>query len=84
MANLDQILRLNPAGVKYLKHRVRSGDTLLKLARRYHVSVRHIVMANKIEHANHIVSGATLKIPQRNKVVGQDDNMNLNSKRKKG
>ena len=84
MANLDQILRLNPAGVKYIKHRVRSGDTLLKLARRYHVSVRHIVMANKIEHANHIVSGATLKIPQRNKMVGQDDNMNLNSKRKKG
>ena len=84
MANLDQILRLNPAGVKYIKHRVRSGDTLLKLARRYHVSVRHIVMANEIEHANHIVSGATLKIPQRNKMIGQDDNTNMISKRKKG
>ena len=84
MANLDQILRLNPAGVKYLKHRVRSGETLSQLARRYHISVRHIVLANKIDRENHIVSGATLKIPQRSKIVGKDDNANLISRREKG
>ena len=84
MANLDQILRLNPAGVKYLKHRVRYGETLSQLARRYHIRVRHIMLANKIDRENHIVSGATLKIPQRYKIVGKDDNANLTSKRKKG
>ena len=84
MANLDQILRLNPAGVKYLKHRVRSGETLSQLARRYHVSVRHIVLVNKIDRENHIVSGATLKIPQRSEIVGKGDNANLISKKEKG
>ncbi len=64
LASIDQVLRLNPAGVDFLKHRVRSGETLSLIARRYRTSVANIMLANNLNHANHIVTGKTLKIPK--------------------
>jgi membrane-bound lytic murein transglycosylase D len=64
LSNIDQILRLNPALVDFIKHRVQSGETLSLIARRYHTSIANIMLANNLQRANHIVSGKTLKIPR--------------------
>jgi len=71
LANIDQILRLNPANVDYLEHRVQSGETLFLIARRYRTSVANIMLANNLHRANHIVTGETLKIPQKRKTSEQ-------------
>ena len=71
LANIDQVLRLNPARVDFIKHRVRSGETLSLIARRYRTSVAYIMLANNLQRANYIVSGKTLKIPQKIKPSAQ-------------
>jgi membrane-bound lytic murein transglycosylase D len=71
LANIDQILRLNPARVDFRKHRVESGETLTLIARRYSTSVVNIMLANNLDRANHIVSGKMLKIPYQIKASGQ-------------
>jgi membrane-bound lytic murein transglycosylase D len=71
LANVDQILHLNPARVDFLKHQVRSGETLSLIASRYHTSVDFIMLANNLNHANYIVSGKTLKIPRKISAAGQ-------------
>jgi membrane-bound lytic murein transglycosylase D len=65
LANIDQILRLNPAYVEFIKHRVQSGESLSLIARRYRTSVANIMLANNLHRANYIVTGKTLKIPNK-------------------
>ena len=65
LADLDQILRLNPAQVKFIKHRVQLGETLSVIARRYRASIANIMLANNLRRTNYIVAGKTLKIPQK-------------------
>jgi membrane-bound lytic murein transglycosylase D len=65
LANIDQILRLNPARVDFIRHRVRSGETLSLIAHHYRTSVATIMLANSLDRANYIVSGKTLKIPHK-------------------
>jgi len=65
LANIDQMLRLNPARVDFTKHRVQSGESLSLIARRYRTSVAYIMLANNIDSANYIVAGKTLQIPQK-------------------
>jgi LysM repeat protein len=43
---------------------VKSGETLSRIARRYHTSITNIMLANNLQRASYIVSGKTLKIPQ--------------------
>ena len=69
LANLNQILRLNPSIVSFLKHRIQSGETLSLIARRYRISVSNIMLANNLDSANHIETGKTLKIPQKTKTT---------------
>ena len=71
LANIDQILRLNPARVHFRNHRVQSGETLTLIARRYSTSVDNIMLANNMDRANHIVTGKMLKIPYKIKTSGQ-------------
>ena len=71
LANIDQILRLNPANVDFIKHRVQSGESLSLIARRYRTSVANIMLANDLHRANHIVTGKTLKIPHKIKTSKQ-------------
>jgi membrane-bound lytic murein transglycosylase D len=71
LANIDQILRLNPARVDFINHRVRSGETLSLIARRYRTSVADIMLANNLPRANYIVTGNTLKIPSKIKPAAQ-------------
>ena len=65
LANIDQMLRLNPARVDFTKHRVQFGESLSLIARRYRTRVADIMLANNLDRANHIVAGKTLKIPQK-------------------
>ena len=46
-------------------HRVRRGETLSTIARRYRTSVNEIVRANNLRSRNRIRQGQRLKIPQR-------------------
>ena len=71
LTNIDKILRLNPARVDFRNHRVASGETLTLIARRYSTSVVNIMLANNLDHANHIVSGKMLKIPYQIKASGK-------------
>jgi len=54
-----------PADDSYALHRVRRGETLSVIARRYRSSVNAIVRANHLRSRNQIRVGQRLKIPQR-------------------
>lgn len=47
----------------YIKHKVRSGESLSTIARRYRTSISRIARANNIRKRNYIVAGTVLKIP---------------------
>ena len=44
-------------------YRVKSGDTLLRIARRFNVTVEQLQCANDIRNPNSVSVGATLTIP---------------------
>jgi len=77
LANIDQILRLNPARVDFRRHRVESGETLTIIARRYSTSVINIMLANNLDRANHIITGEMLKIPYKVKTSRQSKMVTL-------
>lgn len=63
---VGQTLRLGGAAAAPrapLQHRVRSGQTLEAIARRYGVSMRSLVRHNQISNPNQIRSGQVLAIP---------------------
>jgi membrane-bound lytic murein transglycosylase D len=47
---------------RYIKHRVRSGETLSSIARKYHVSVSSIKSYNRLR-SNKLIKGRRLTIP---------------------
>ena len=49
----------------YVYHRVRHGESLSTIARKYRTSVRKIMRANNMRRSNYIVAGKRIKIPQR-------------------
>jgi peptidoglycan lytic transglycosylase D len=65
LAQLDQIPVSNPPQPAYVYHRVRHGETLSVIARKYRTSVGGIMRANNLRRSNFIVAGQRLKIPQR-------------------
>jgi membrane-bound lytic murein transglycosylase D len=69
LAAIDRLPVSTPPRPSFRYHRVRRGDTLSSIARRYHTSVRKIMRANNLRRASYIVAGKRLKIPQRGMVV---------------
>jgi membrane-bound lytic murein transglycosylase D len=65
LAQLDQIPISNLPQPAYVYHRVRHGETLSVIARRYRTSIGRIMRANNLRRSNFIVAGQRLKIPQR-------------------
>ncbi len=55
----------------YVVHRVRKGDTLGRLARRYGTTVGAIMRQNGLRNANQIRNGQTLRIPSRPRAARQ-------------
>jgi len=65
LANLDNIPVSYPPQPAYVYHRIRVGESLSTIARRYHSSVRKIMSANNLHSSRYIVAGKKLKIPRR-------------------
>jgi len=65
LASLDQIPKWTPPSRQYVYHRVRRGETLSSIARKYRISVRAIKSSNRIPRNNIIRVGQKLKIPVR-------------------
>lgn len=65
LAQIDRIPVSHPPQRAYVYHRVRHGETLSAIARKYRTSVRSIMRANNMRRSNYIVAGKRLKIPQR-------------------
>ena len=65
VAAIDRIPVSHPPQRAYVYHRVRNGETLSVIARKYRTSVGRIMRANNLRRSNYIVAGKRLKIPQR-------------------
>ncbi|MBW2411094.1 MAG: transglycosylase SLT domain-containing protein, partial [Deltaproteobacteria bacterium] len=57
LANLDKIPVTNPPQRAFVYHRVRRGETLSVIARKYRTSVGSLMRANKLRRSNYIVAG---------------------------
>ena len=69
LAKIAQIPVSSPPRRAYVKHRVKPGETLSTIAKRYRVSMKRIARANGIYKNNFIVAGKTLKIPQKGTII---------------
>jgi membrane-bound lytic murein transglycosylase D len=69
LASLEQIPTWQPPKRSYVVHRVRFGETLSEIARKYRVSVRQIVHTNNLRSASRIRTGQRLRIPLRSQLV---------------
>jgi len=65
LAQLDKIPVSRPPQRAYVYHRVRPGQTLSLIAKRYRTSVSKIMRANNLRKSNYIVAGRLLKIPSK-------------------
>ncbi|MCK5508432.1 MAG: LysM peptidoglycan-binding domain-containing protein [Desulfobacterales bacterium] len=63
IAKLDIIKTSYTAPKRYDFHRVRRGETLSSIARKYHITIRTISRLNNIGRRNIIVAGRQLKVP---------------------
>jgi len=64
IAAVDALSEAAPPRPAFIKHRIRRGETLSTIARRYHVSMERIAAANGIHRKSRIIAGHTLNIPQ--------------------
>lgn len=69
LASIDRVPVSSPPQPAFVYHRVKKGDTLSTIARRYRTSVKNIMRANNLKRSSYIVAGKKLKIPQRGMVV---------------
>ncbi len=65
LAQIDTIRATSLPRPAVVYHRVRSGETLSTIARRYRTSVGRIMRANNLRSSHYIVAGKRLKIPKR-------------------
>ena len=63
VTKLDKIKTSYSAPKRYAFHRVRRGETLSSIARKYHTSLRTLHSLNNIGRSNLIVAGKRLKVP---------------------
>jgi membrane-bound lytic murein transglycosylase D len=65
LAQIDHIKTASLPQPAYVYHRVRSGETLSTIARRYRTSVARIKRANNLRSSHFIRAGKRLKIPSK-------------------
>ncbi len=69
---IDQVSEAKkPGGAKYISYRVKKGDTLSTIARRYKSSVNSILAANRLTSKHTIREGSWIKIPSRGYVLSE-------------
>jgi membrane-bound lytic murein transglycosylase D len=71
LTQLDKIPVTSPPQRAFVYHRVRSGESLSIIARKYRTSVGSIMRANNLRRSNFIVAGKMLKIPRRGYIYKQ-------------
>ncbi len=71
LASLSTLPEWKPPAVEYVTHRVRSGETLSVIARRYHTSIAAIMRSNRIRSRNRIYRGQRLRIPVRGQAAAR-------------
>jgi membrane-bound lytic murein transglycosylase D len=64
LANLDRLPITAPPQRAFVWHKIRSGETLSRIARKYRTSINSIVQANNLQRSRPIPAGKNLKIPQ--------------------
>jgi len=64
LAAIEQIPVSHPPQKAFVYHRVRRGESISVIARKYRTSVASIMRANNLRRSNFIVAGQLLKIPQ--------------------
>ncbi|MBT3312853.1 MAG: LysM peptidoglycan-binding domain-containing protein [Desulfobacterales bacterium] len=69
VAKISEVPVSSPPRPAFVYHRVRHGETLSAIARKYRTNIRNIARANNINKRNFIVAGKLLKIPQRGTVT---------------
>jgi len=69
LASLDNIPVSSPPRAAYVKHKVRTGESLSTIARKYRTSMSKIARVNNIRKQNYIVAGTILKIPQKGTII---------------
>ena len=69
LSKLDDIPVWSPPVSAYMRHRVRMGESLSVIARRYRTSVRAIMALNRLKSSHYIKAGWKLKIPTRHAYV---------------
>ena len=72
IASIDDIPEYAQTHPGLAYHRVRPGETLSTIARRYHTNVNTIARYNNIYRKNYITAGKILKIPQADKLSGSE------------
>ncbi|MFO7557798.1 MAG: LysM peptidoglycan-binding domain-containing protein [Desulfobacterales bacterium] len=77
LSRMDEIPASQVARSTYVHHRVRPGESLSIIAKRYRTSVSKIVSLNNIRKSSYIVAGTILKIPgSGNAYISRLGNMN--------
>ncbi len=51
--------------IKYIKYKVKPGDSLIKIAKKFHVYTKDIIKANRLKKPYHLRVGQVLKIPKK-------------------
>jgi membrane-bound lytic murein transglycosylase D len=69
LANLDRIPESSLPQPAYVQHRVRNGESLSSIARRYGTTVGRIMRANNLRSSHYIVAGKRLRIPTEKNVI---------------
>ena len=73
-AKIDQIPVCSLPRPAFIYHKVRSGETLSTIAKRYNTSIRAISRSNRIRRSRYILAGRILKIPQRRIITRNNKN----------
>lgn len=63
VSKIDSLPESKPPTRTVVYHRVRRGETLSTIARKYRIRVSSIMRANNLRRSNYIVAGRLLKIP---------------------
>jgi len=56
----------------YIIYRIRKGDTLYRISKRFNTPVKKIISVNRIRNTRNIKIGTKLKIPQRNSITAPE------------
>ena len=71
LAKLDEIPTASHPRHDYVWHRVRRGESMSTIARRYRTTVGRIMRANNLRRSHYIVAGKKLRIPHNGTIISR-------------